>query len=168
MNLEILKPILIDSESLKVGDRLWSLEIENCVCKDILPTHKYAIIAGNNEVRNRSYTDNGYCSIDNNYPSLFKCNPFEWLANQNNQERVIEVWCDNEWVKRILHMFKNGKAICWGFAETIEDAKYETRTTTYIKWRELPQTIELTIAEIAEKFGLEPHQIKIHEPNSKA
>lgn len=168
MNLEILKPILIDFDSLKVGDKLWSFELGECTCGSINKQSSYPISVYSDTQTILTYSENGVHSVDWAYPSLFKCNPFEWLANQNNQERVIEVWCDNKWMKRVLHMFKNDTVICWRFAETIEEAKHETRTTSFTRWREVPQTIELTIAEIAEKFGVEPHQIKIHEPNSKA
>jgi len=168
MNLEILKPILIDFDSLKVGDTLWCIPNGDCVVEKLTNGTAFPIECKCNLKRIEAYTNEGrYYQTDAN-PSLFKCNPFEWLAAQNNQERVIEVWDGANWMKRVLFMVKNNKAICWEVAETIEDAKKRVCTNTWAEWRELPQTIELTIAEIAEKFGVEPHQIKIHDPNSKA
>lgn len=168
MNLEILKPILIDFDSLKVGDKLWSIELGECVVKKLTKSITFPIECAASLKKIEAYSNDGIYYQTNTHPSLFKCNPFEWLANKNNQERVIEVWNGSNWIQRVLHMVKHDIAICWGNAKTIEESKNQTTFSYWSTWRELPQTIELTIAEIAEKFGVEPHQIKIHEPNSKA
>jgi hypothetical protein len=66
--------------------------------------------------------------------------------------------------KRVVFMEKNGKYLAWRCAETIFDSRNETEVTTWNYAEDIkqePEPIELTIDEIAEKFGITPEQVKI-------
>lgn len=53
--------------------------------------------------------------------------------------RVIEVIDKghHRWLRRVCFMFKNGKALCWISAKTLEEAENETYVTTWSQWREV-------------------------------
>ena len=79
--------------------------------------------------------------------------------------KVMMVSSDGEfWQKRVVIAHKCGKYIAWSNARTIEDADIAIFTTTWGYAKEVdsePEPMELTIDEIAEKFGVDPKQIKI-------
>lgn len=70
----------------------------------------------------------------------------------DNTERVIQVRVNkgNEWKNRVLVSFKNGKAICWMNAESIEEAKNECETFSWEFWQELPTKETITIEKAEE------------------
>ena len=79
--------------------------------------------------------------------------------------KVMLVSVDNlNWHKRVVFMKKNETFIAWNNAETMEAAakSYGASSWEYAKDIEPePPTLELTIDEIAEKYGVKPEQIKI-------
>jgi hypothetical protein len=66
-------------------------------------------------------------------------------------------------MKRKVFMQKNGKFISWSNAYTDEDVAVTsiTRTWKYAKEIEEPKELELTLEQIAEKFGVSVESIKI-------
>ena len=79
--------------------------------------------------------------------------------------RVMMVSNDNDtWFKRVVILEKRGQFMAWSCSETIEDANdiKSVYWWNYAKDVEPePEQIELTIDEIAEKYGVKPEQIKI-------
>ena len=134
--LELLKPIMLDG-SEKVGDRLHCLPFGEVEITAITIGTDYPIYTN---IAGARFTINGYNSLTHSMPTLFKCNPLEWLASRNNnQERIIEVKdAGGGWRKRVLLMAKNGYAICWAGTDTIEGAKDSYGTTVWCEWREVP------------------------------
>ncbi len=67
------------------------------------------------------------------------------------------------WTKRVVFMEKCSKFIAWQNAETIEKAQtiVSTSNWSYAKDIEEPKILEVTIDEIADKFGVNVKDIKI-------
>lgn len=66
--------------------------------------------------------------------------------------------------KRVVFMEKNGVFLAWDGAETFEEAEREVQVSAWIYAEDIkpePQPMELTIDQIAEKFGITPEQVKI-------
>lgn len=58
------------------------------------------------------------------------------------ENRIIEVSNNPNkrfWQKRILICIKNGKAICWNSAETLEEAEKTMSTSIWDHWKEIPE-----------------------------
>ena len=88
--------------------------------------------------------------------------PTELPKEENSFPRVMLV-SNGEivWYKRGVFMKKCDRFLAWNKAETIEESEsvYEVIPWRYAK--ELPEKVELTKAEIAEKFGVPFDYIKI-------
>ena len=69
----------------------------------------------------------------------------------------------NEWRKRVVFMKKCNRYLAWNKAETIEESEsvYEVIPWRYAK--ELPEKVELTKAEIAERLGISVDQLVIKD-----
>lgn len=142
--LELLKPIMLDG-SERVGDKVYCLPFGEVEITDIKKDDEYPIFIN---VFGLQFSIHGYNVFIHKIPTLFKCNPFEWLASRtNNQERVIEVLDGSIWKKRVLIAIKNGFAICWGIAENIEQSKNIASVSFYDKWREVPTQKTITKEE---------------------
>lgn len=130
--LELLKPIMLDGTE-KVGYKVFSSLYGEGTIIEVTKQPIYPLVAKfiNDTI---TYTKYGYEITLATFPTLFKTNPFEYLANlNNNQERVIEVHTNNGWVKRVLVTIKSGYAICWSTSDNIEDARKEIITTPWNK-----------------------------------
>jgi hypothetical protein len=70
-----------------------------------------------------------------------------------------------KWVKRKVFMTRNGKFIAWAGAENDKEINNATDATGWIYAKEIETKIEfnleLSLEEIAEKFGVNVEQIKI-------
>lgn len=143
--LELLKPIMLDG-SEKVGDKVYCLPFGEVEITDIKKDDEYPIFIN---VFGLQFSIHGYNVFIHKIPTLFKCNPFEWLASRtNNQERVIEVkYVSGEWRKRVLLTVKDGYAICWWIADDYECAKGTYSTTVWREWREVPIQKRITKEE---------------------
>ena len=78
--------------------------------------------------------------------------------------RVMLVSDDGDsWYKRVVFMKKNDRYLAWNNAETVEESEgiYEVTAWRYAK--ELPEKVELTKSEIAEKFGISIGQLVIKD-----
>jgi|GEM_PF-4747932 len=72
----------------------------------------------------------------------------------------------DSWLRRVVFMEKNGRFLAWSNAETPKSAEGEYRVVdwklaTDIKPKPEPQPVEITIDQIAQKFGITPEQVKI-------
>jgi hypothetical protein len=151
MNEEILK--LADLSNVKVGDTIWTIPNGEIGVIGVILEDDYPIKIGRT-----TYQLDGKNYSDDKYPSAFIRNPFE---NIGFQERWMLVSYDGKtWKRRKVFMEKNGKFIAWSGAETDEEVIKSTDCTgwSYAKGIE---DLELTLEQIAEKFGVSVESIKI-------
>ncbi len=104
---------------------------------------------------------NGLCfTKDGAYHSgdeqiAFPLEPTErWMMVSNDQFN---------WQKRKVITEKNGKFIAWSYAVTDKEVLQEILTSPWLYAKEIEEVhpVELTLEEIAEKFGVNVNQIKI-------
>ena len=140
----------IEFEKLKVGQTVWTVADGYCDIQSLDAGCLYPIKAGT-----YTYTKEGLYSYASKHPSLFLSNPFE------SDERVVEVRdsATTSWVRRVFIKELNGCFLCWDVAETIEDSKRQTRTCGWQFMREIQPTLELTLEEIAAKYGVDSVKI---------
>ncbi len=154
MNEEILK--LADLSGVKVGDTIWTInegevKVISIELKDAFPI----------KIDNLTYTLEGKCHFYDKYPSAFIRNPFE---NIGFQERWMMVSHNGyDWVKRKVVAKYNSRFVAIGGATTDEEANKGTSVTSWDHAKEIekPKDIELTLEQIAEKFGVSVESIKI-------
>jgi hypothetical protein len=146
---------LSDFSNAKVGDKVYSIRYGEKVITNVF-NGKYPI-----STENCSHTIDGKQYIDDVSPVLFKSNPFIEIAKLNNEERWIEVNINGEWEKRKLIAIKVNKAVCWTGASTEEEVLETYNTSCFDTWREIQPEVELTLEQIAEKFGIDVNKLKI-------
>ena len=155
MNEEILK--LADLSNVKVGDTIWTI-MEGYVKVKKTCWDEYSINAGR-----WLYTINGKTFTSNKYPSAFTKNPFETIGFQ---ERWMMVSSDEiGWVKRKVFTQKNNRFVAWNSADNEESVLL---TVSSVGWKyaeeiKEPKELELTLEQIAEKFGVSVESIKIRK-----
>lgn len=140
-------------ENVKVGDKIWTIQDGWTEVRGIDLSLEYAITAGGN-----FYNLYGCRCLTDKYPSAFLTNPFE------QQGKWMEVSDDKEdWVKRFVIFQKNNGFIAISMANNDEDLKgeYNTIFCKYAREIEQPKEIELTMNDIAEKFGIDVSLLKI-------
>ena len=157
MNEEILK--LADLSNVKVGDTIWTIDSGEVEVTNIIPNtlnNTFPI-----RTSDSTFTLDGRYQYRDKYPSAFTRNPFE---NIGFQERWMLVSSGGgDWVRRKVFMGKNGKFLAWNGAETDEEVIKSVNSIgwNYAKEIEEPKDIELTLEQIAEKFGVSVESIKI-------
>lgn len=131
-------------ENVKVGD--W-LKVQ--VTK-IYENGEYPIRCGNN----LSFAKNGKYASEATEPTAFPLNEFQgrWMMVSDNLEK---------WYIRKVFTQRNGKFIAWINAENDEEVNKAKAATVWEYAKEIEQPIELTLEEIAEKFGISVEQLKI-------
>ena len=88
----------------------------------------------------------------------------ELPKEENSFPRVMLVSDDGcEWYKRVVFMQKCDRFLAWDKAETIENAELTYRVASWRYAKELPEKVELTKSEIAEKFGISIDQLVIKD-----
>ena len=86
------------------------------------------------------------------------------LPEENSFPRVMLVSYDGEaWYKRVVFMKKCDMFLSWDNAETIESAEWTYRVASWRYAKELPEKVELTKSEIAEKCGISIDQLLIKD-----
>lgn len=68
----------------------------------------------------------------------------------------VDYWC-----KRVVFMKKCNRFLTWDNAETIEESEDIYEATNWLYAKELPEKVELTKSEIAEKFDISVDQLVI-------
>jgi len=158
-----MKTDIVISE-LKVGEKLFST-IYGEIQFDIISNLKgddYPIECKDERGFRFYFTIEGIEGNEDKLPSLFKTSPFK------ETERVVMVKGHNtdDYVPRVLVCVKNGLAICWARAETIQGAKNVTITRNWEVWKEAettPEYVYLTVQDISEGkgVGVNPDLIKM-------
>ena len=111
----------------------------------------------------RSKTTPGYWFVAdvNHYRTEVTFEQFLDIVQPKTYPRVMEVSVDNEnWFKRVVFMEKNNSFLSWWDAETLEDAEKEMDIECWKYAREIEEPLELTLSEIAEKYGVSEVKIK--------
>ena len=86
------------------------------------------------------------------------------LPEEKTYPKVMIVSEDGEkWHKRVVLMYKNGRYLAWNCAVTFEEAEKKMNLTSWRFAKELPEKVELTKSEIAEKFGISIDQLVIKD-----
>ena len=97
------------------------------------------------------------------YVHKYNAEIIELPKEENSFPRVMLVSDDgNEWHKRVVFMKKCDRFLSWNNAETIEDAELTYRVASWRYAKDLPEKVELTKSEIAEKFGISVDQLVIN------
>lgn len=99
--------------------------------------------------------------IDNDFTGFYKMYP-----KKTAYPKVMWVsdYADFRYrVKRVVFMKKCGEYLAWNNAETIEDAKNETRVITCLYAKDIEPTIKLTKQEIAYRLKIDIENLEIIE-----
>jgi len=160
MNEKLKK--LSDLSNVKVGDTLWHFMLGDVVVKGIYTFSDKPYVM-DVESNGKEHTLNlEWLRGERLLPALFLKNPFteepsfkeRWMMVSNNGE---------DWWRRRVFMVKNGKYFAWCTATNDVTADVEL---DYVVWnlaKELPQTIELTKGEVAERLGIDVELIIIKQ-----
>jgi len=138
-----LEKFLIDFDTLKVGDKVWTIQEGDTEIKHLDNSSVYPIRTTNNEL----YKKDGHFQTDNKFPSLFKSNPFEHISEY---PKVMEVY-DFEDLSDIRERFviaknhlgyicitncinidyvtNNNQLVIYKYAREIQPKKKKTRLT---------------------------------------
>ena len=88
--------------------------------------------------------------------------PTESPKEEKQFPRVMLVSDDgNSWHRRVVFMKRCGRYISWINAETIEESESVYKTSSWSYAKELNEKVEITKAEISDKFGIPIDLIKI-------
>ena len=78
--------------------------------------------------------------------------------------RIMLVSDDGDsWSKRVVFMKKCDRYLAWCRSETIEGSEYTCLVSDWSYAKELPEKVELTKSEIAEKLGISIDQLVIKD-----
>ncbi len=157
-----MKKYLIGSVEIKRGQKLWSILDGEVSVINILQGDTYPI-----KTERATYTLDGKLSINDKYPALYLSNPLEHNVPEYPKWMEVTSPGNNVWLKRYVLCEQDGKFVSIASASSNKSDYIDINTsTTIVRWsyaRDLPivKTLELTIDEIAAKFGVEVDQIKI-------
>ena len=88
----------------------------------------------------------------------------ELPKEESSFPRIMLVSYDGEaWYKRVVFMKKCDRFLAWNKAETIEESEFIYETTVWNHAKDIPEKVELTKSEIAEKFGISIDQLVIKD-----
>ena len=149
LNEEHGKKVIEYWESQGVDTR----ELTGSMCKKDGCTHRfYGVINGTFD----------YISIDDVH--RYNAEIIELPKEEKPFPRVMLVSDDgDDWYKRVVLMKRGDRYISWVNAETIEESEGTYEATYWCYAKELPEKVELTKSEIAEKFGISIEQLVIKD-----
>ena len=88
----------------------------------------------------------------------------ELPKEENPFPRVMLVSNDGDsWKRRVVFMKKCDMFLAWASAETIKESEGIYEVTSWYYAKELPEKVELTKSEIAEKFGISIDKLVIKD-----
>ena len=119
--------------------------------------------ADNDRFRYYGLINNCFSEYSIEYCESFNAEIIE-LPEEKTYPKVMIVSEDVEkWHKRVVLMYKNGRYLAWNCAVTFEEAEKKMNLTSWRFAKELPEKVELTKSEIAEKFGISIEQLVIKD-----
>jgi len=109
----------------------------------------------------------GFNTINEEYPSCFTQNPFEYILTKiGNKERIIEVENFNDmWIKRrLITIMPNGSALCYSTNtnSSLDSVEKSDDTTLWTRqeWREVQTIPTFTKEQICNALGVDNFEIK--------
>lgn len=146
------------TKEFKVGDKVYDIRYGWGKVEDNEFAIGYPIYATFDEGRSVVYTKEGKYEIDDINPILSHTE----YSTQSEYPKVMEVSdCGMEWRKRVVFTEKVGKFIAWTRAETFEEAEDEKVTHDWKYAREVQEHREISMQEIADKFGIPVAEVRI-------
>lgn len=157
---------LSDLSDVKVGDKLYSTRLGELIISGINSDKEYPIHF-KIPTGTTSCTRNGLYLDTDISPTLFKKNPYLEIAKlfSEPRDKWMEVSNDGiDWKVRKVISQLNGKYFAYVGACNEDELKDVNDTLTWIHAREIqPKSVELTLKDIAEKFGIDVKQLKIKD-----
>lgn len=154
-----LEKYLIDFDTLKVGDKVWTIQEGDTKVINLNSNSEYQI-----ETEGNLYTKDGFCSEEDKFTSLFKSNPFESISEY---PRVMEVSDNRDFSNsevRVVFKEKQGKYIAWMNAKTLEESEYILNTISWKYAREIQpekKKTRLTMEDIAKLANIDVKDLEI-------
>jgi hypothetical protein len=146
-------------EEFKVGDRVYDLgygwgevtSIDKC------DTYPIQVVFAGGKIE--TYTKDGYLRTRDPIRLLYHQEMA--IVPKDSLGRVIQVKLDGKWEPRgFIAELNGGDVLCYE-AKTLEEANDHTIVLRHSEWREMPEKVKLTRAEIAEKLGIDIDQFEI-------
>ena len=117
--------------------------------------------ADNDRFRYYGLINNCFSEYSIEYCESFNAEIIE-LPKEKTYPRVMMVsFNEVVWYNRVVFMKKCGRYLAWTNAETIQESEYVYGIVPWRYAKELPEKVELTKSEIAEKFGVSVDQLVI-------
>ena len=156
-----LEKYLIDFDTLKVGDKVWSIQEGDTEIKQLnsSPLHLPICTANNTE-----YKKDGCFNTNDKFPSLFKSNPFESISEY---PKVMEVSNDKYFGNsciRVVFAEKQNRYVAWNGAETIKDSETIFHCYSWKYAREIQpekKKTRLTMEDIAKLANIDVKDLEI-------
>lgn len=170
-DFKIPQKYLIDFDTLKVGDRVWSISEGYVSIHSISRMEKYPIKTSfDYDKRQRTYTYDGKYCDDDQYPSLFRSNPFDDLREEFFADRHVKVSQDGIcWYYRKVFGLVKDKWLAWESEEVIEQCQLAVGISQWNYCNEITppseELVHLTLKDISEGKGkgVPAHLIRIKE-----
>lgn len=149
------------TKEFKVGDKVFDIRYGWGEVVDDGFTKDYPIHVTFDEGRLDAYTKEGKYDRCQANPILSHTE-YSIHSTQSEYPKVMEV-SDNriEWCKRVVFAEKKGRFIAWALAETFEKAEDEVCTHDWGYAREVQEHREISLQEIADKFGIPVEEVRI-------
>lgn len=149
------------TKEFKVGDKVYDIRYGWGIVEDDKFSECYSIYVTFDIERNNTYTKEGKYEIDDINPTLSHTE-YSIHSTQSEYPKVMEVSnCGMEWHKRVVFTEKVGRFIAWTQAESFEEAEDEACTHDWKYAREVQEPREISIQEIADKFGISVEEVRI-------
>lgn len=154
-----LEKYLIDFDTLKVGDKVWTIQEGDTEVIKLRRNGEYSI-----HTKEQCYTKKGYFVEGHKSPSLFKSNPFESISEY---PKLMEVSNERDFSNpciRVVFTKKQGEYIAWNTAETIEDSEKSFYCYSWKYAREIQpekKKTRLTMEDIAKLANIDVKDLEI-------
>lgn len=153
------------TKEFKVGDKVydirygWGKVVDGEVDVEYSDTYPISVDYSNHS--RRTYTAEGMEHYTDSSPSLSHTE-YSIHSTQSEYPKVMEVSNSGvEWRKRVVFTEKVGRFIAWAQAESFEEAEDEIGTYDWKYAREVQEPREISIQEIADKFGIPVEEVRI-------
>lgn len=155
-----MKHLEINFDNLVVGQKVWSILHGELVIANLEKTNRYPITVVDSNKQEKIFTIEGKYHLNHTYPALFLSNPFEQVSEF---PKVMEVSDNNyNWYKRVVVIADNKYYFTRSNIESIAEVKGTEKLLRWAYAREV-QIHELTLKDIADKFGISVDSIRIKE-----
>jgi hypothetical protein len=156
------------NKEFKPGQTAWSIELGPCRITDVEKDHDYPIKCCNANGDEISYTLDGLYTDHNHGRSLFHTAPFNEdglpiLSPENSILMMVgDFGCSPDFVRFVCGQLSNGRFITYSDADVFSEINPNEYTFwKYAKHIQQPQEVELSMDEIAQKFGIDVSLLKI-------